>query len=268
MAGMSPDNNNDNWNVGHCADKVLGFQVSSLDVRSRLVICWLWGYRQLPNRITQCSVWGSGSQPWLLISIPRYSLQPQISDWCWVEPWDPHVLKAPQVAVTVTRVWRTTSREIMRKDSQAIPLHQIPALPGISYGSVSLFVKMVTPPLLWCLTDNPFIYFIGLLWGFNLTKGTQQRLNFIYYMIYIHTCVFVVRIKFYILYHIHTHVYICCIMYIKCLALSPCRNAHQILGKLTLMTMVVGKLTVTGCLLSRISSSPHCMAAFASEIKP
>lgn len=34
------------------------------------------------------------------------------------------------------------NREIMRKDSQATPLHQIPALPVISYGSVSLFVKM------------------------------------------------------------------------------------------------------------------------------
>lgn len=195
MAGMSPDNNNDNWNVGHCADKVLGFQVSSLDVRFRLVICWLWGYRQLPNRITQCSIWGSGSQPWLLISIPRYSLQPQIADWCWVEPWDPHILKAPQMTVTVIQVWRTTNREIMRKDSQAVPLHQIPPLPVISYGSVSLFVKME-------LIDNTS-FVVMLNW---------QSIYLLHWVIvrFQHNKRHIAKAQFYILYDIHTHVCICC----------------------------------------------------------
>lgn len=77
-------------------------------------------------------------------------------------------------------------------------------------------------------------------------------LNFIYYITYVHTCVFVVWIKCHDVY--------------KVLILSPYRNAQWILAKLMLMT--VGKLTGTGCLLSGISSSPYCMAAFASETKP
>lgn len=137
MVGTSPVNNTNDWNVDQCAIKVFGFTESSLGARPRPVTCWLWGYRQLPNQITLVFYLSCSSLAAYKHSKCR--LQPQTFRLvCRGTPGSIY-FKSPLGGCYVIGMWRTNSREIMKKQSEAIQrglkslLHQLLAMAQFPY---------------------------------------------------------------------------------------------------------------------------------------